>query len=584
MSLMGQLGNLEAAGLVRVAQVEPDLTYLFRHSMVQDAVYNSLLETDRERLHLKVGETIEQLYPDRLAEFAGMLAYHFQQAGLDEKAHDYYLKAGKTALESYANQEAEIQFRQALLLTCCDTDRANLLAGLGEALYRQSRFDETLAAWREGIDLYRRAGFDNGVARLYARSARVAWHAGDHPEALRLSKEGLEVVAGAPDSPEMAMLIHEAARSCLFNDLYEKAHHLCKKALKMAEAFNDIATQADTLATYGVLKEIPPDEAQEALEKSVELAEKAGYLGIALRAYHNLATITGEQEGGREASREYFKKSAELGRKRGVISEEYYALVGSLGYARAAGDLDEAEAHLARMEQLADMMADPGPADFMNKIHKSALVFMRGDWEAATTMIRACYQQACRQEDAAYIQETAYDLATRLLELDLYQQSVDYSEIEGLIHTQIENTSKGVGDPLYPYLLLSILRTRQNRTPEAQIALAMAQQRKGEEVSLWRDSFVNLAQAYLESARGNYAQAFSIMEKAVAGYARIGARWSWARTLHDWAEVHFRSGSSADLERARALFREAQTLYTEMGAIRHAQWMENRMGDLRTST
>ena len=96
MSIMEQLGNLEAAGLLRVAQVEPDLEYLFRHSLVQDAVYTSLLEPDRKRLHLMVGETVERLYPDRLDEFAGTLAQHFQNAGRDEKAHKYYIRTAQS--------------------------------------------------------------------------------------------------------------------------------------------------------------------------------------------------------------------------------------------------------------------------------------------------------------------------------------------------------------------------------------------------------------------------------------------------------------------------------------------------------
>ncbi len=54
-----------------------------------------------------------------------------------------------------------------------------------------------------------------------------------------------------------------------FNDLPDKAYQLCKKALKMAEKFDDIAGQADTLATYGVLSNVPTEEALHALEKSV---------------------------------------------------------------------------------------------------------------------------------------------------------------------------------------------------------------------------------------------------------------------------------------------------------------------------
>jgi serine phosphatase RsbU (regulator of sigma subunit)/tetratricopeptide (TPR) repeat protein len=583
MSLMGQLGNLEAAGLVQVAQVEPDLEYLFRHSLVQEAAYASLLEQDRKRLHLLVGESIEKLYPDRLDEFAAMLGSHYQNAGVDDKAHKYFTKAGKAALDSYANKEAEIQFRRALSLTCCETERAALLSGLGEALYRQSRFQETLEAWREGIDLYKNATCYDDVARLYARSARIAWHAGNNPEALRLSKEGLEVVAGSPDSPEMAMLIHEAARSSLFNNLHEKAYQLCKKALKIAGKFNDIAGQADTLATYGVLKNISADEALEALEKAVELAESAGYLGIAYRAYHNLAAITGSQEGGREASRQYFKKSANLARKRGVASEEHYSLAGAIGYARAAGDLAEADVYLERMEELARTMADSRPAEFINKSHRAALLFMRGEWEKGVDLGRACYLQARQQGDLNSMQEIGGDLVSALLELNLYGLLEDWSETESLLAEMIVIAEEG-GDPMWPYLLLTILRARQLRVGEAREARDKASHSIGEKASIWRDNFIGHADAELAVAEGRYSEAVSILEGIVANYARLGALWSWARSLHDWAEVHMKIGTPADYERARALLREAQTLFTEIGAHRHAQWMETRLVYLRTKT
>ncbi len=586
MSLLGQLGNLEAAGLVSVAQVEPDLEYLFRHSLVQDAAYASLVDADRQRLHLLVGETIERLYPDRMDEFSGMLARHFQNAGQDDKAHQYYIKAGKAALESYANREAEIQFRRALFLGCCDTDQAALLSGLGEALYRQSRFQEALEAWQDGIALYKKAGYLNDVARLYARSGRVAWHAGAHVEALRLSKEGLEVVAGAPDSPEMAMLIHEAARSCYFNEMHDKAYHLCKKALHMAEKFDDIAGQADTLATYGVLKNLSEDEALEALEKSVELAWEAGYLGIAMRAYHNLAALTGTQEGGREKSRHYFKKAAALGRKRGVVSEEHFSLQGAVGFARAAGDLIEAAEYLERMDHLAQLMPDPGPAEFVNDSHRAPLMFMRGQWEGSMALIRQCYTQAREESDLHSMQEVGGDLVSALLELELYGELADWTEVEEVLETRLEIAADGIGNPLWPYLQMTILRARQMKIPAAREALKQAQAalEKIEKDSIWRDTYIGHADAELAAAEGRYADAITILEEIVANYARIGARWSWARTLHDWAEVHIRSGSPADFERARALLREAQTLYQEMKANRHVEIMENRLKKVRAKT
>ncbi len=585
MSLLGQLGSLEAAGLVRVAQVEPDLEYFFRHSLVQDAAYASLVETDRQRLHLVVGETIENLYPERMDEYAGMLAIHFQKAGQDKKAHQYFIKAGKAALEAYANREAEIQFRRALSLACCDSDRAGLLSGLGEALYRQSRFAEALTAWREAMDLYRHAGLFNAVARLYARSARVAWSAGDNVEALRLSKEGLEVVAGSPNSPEMAMLIHEAARSCYFNDMQEKAYHLCRKALKLAESFGDIAGQADTLATYGVLKQIPAEEALAALEKSVQLAESAGYTGIALRAYHNLAAITGSHEGGREASRQYFKKAAEMGRKRGVATEEHYSLAGAVGFARAAGNLQEAAFYLDRMEELTLLMVNPQPADFVNRSHRGALLWMQGDWEQSLNLIRTCYQEAKSNHDAAGLMEVGGDLVYALLELNLYGQLDDLTEIETLIVERIQLAQNGHGSPLWPYLQLTVLRARQFDIQAARAAFEHAHSLDfGEKDSVWRENYLSHAEAELAAAEGRYRDAVVILEAVVSNYARLDARWSWARTLHDWAEVHIRSGSPADFERARALLREAQSLYAEMDARRHASLMEERLKEVRTKT
>jgi predicted ATPase len=112
MTLFSDLGTLESAGLIRVAKVEPDLEYHFLHSLVQDAAYASLLNGDRKRLHLEVGNAIESLYPERRKELAGLLGYHFQEAGQDMRALSYFLVAGDEALAAYANQEAEIQYNR----------------------------------------------------------------------------------------------------------------------------------------------------------------------------------------------------------------------------------------------------------------------------------------------------------------------------------------------------------------------------------------------------------------------------------------------------------------------------------------
>ncbi|HMA34128.1 MAG TPA: hypothetical protein VKY74_06555, partial [Chloroflexia bacterium] len=93
-----QLGLLEAAGLVRSAIDVPDPEYLFRHALVQDAAYSSLLKQDRRRLHQAVGETLEHLHTPRLDDLAGELARHFQAADDTARARRYYTQAGAAAL------------------------------------------------------------------------------------------------------------------------------------------------------------------------------------------------------------------------------------------------------------------------------------------------------------------------------------------------------------------------------------------------------------------------------------------------------------------------------------------------------
>lgn len=78
-NISAQLTLAEAQGLIRPAQLHPELEYLFRHNLVQAASYESLLRHDRRRLHHVIGEKLEATYPDRCEELAASLAYHFDQ-------------------------------------------------------------------------------------------------------------------------------------------------------------------------------------------------------------------------------------------------------------------------------------------------------------------------------------------------------------------------------------------------------------------------------------------------------------------------------------------------------------------------
>jgi len=93
--------------------------YRFRHILFQRYLYNSLDEVERAHLHEAVGNTLEALYEDQIeamAAIAGQLAWHFQEAGMAEKAIDYLHQAGDRAMRLSANAEAIAHFTQGLAL------------------------------------------------------------------------------------------------------------------------------------------------------------------------------------------------------------------------------------------------------------------------------------------------------------------------------------------------------------------------------------------------------------------------------------------------------------------------------------
>jgi class 3 adenylate cyclase/tetratricopeptide (TPR) repeat protein len=112
--LEGLLRELQALEIIYEQGLVPEPAYIFKHAMIQDVAYQSLLLQRRKALHRAVGEAIEELYPDRLEEHYAELAYHFLQGEVWEKALVYCRQAGTNAITHSAYREAVTYFEQAL--------------------------------------------------------------------------------------------------------------------------------------------------------------------------------------------------------------------------------------------------------------------------------------------------------------------------------------------------------------------------------------------------------------------------------------------------------------------------------------
>ena len=95
------LARLVDAGLVFQRGTPPSAEYQFKHALVQDTAYGTLLRRTRQHLHARIAATLEERFPDRVAREPELLAHHFAEAQQTERAIEYWLKAGERGTEPH---------------------------------------------------------------------------------------------------------------------------------------------------------------------------------------------------------------------------------------------------------------------------------------------------------------------------------------------------------------------------------------------------------------------------------------------------------------------------------------------------
>jgi predicted ATPase/class 3 adenylate cyclase len=115
-ALQGALHQLVQAELVFCRGQPPEATYRFKHALVQDAAYGSLLRSVRQELHAKIAQVLEARFPTLVATEPEVVARHYAEAGLSVQAIPYWQRAGQRALERSAHVEAIGHLTTALKL------------------------------------------------------------------------------------------------------------------------------------------------------------------------------------------------------------------------------------------------------------------------------------------------------------------------------------------------------------------------------------------------------------------------------------------------------------------------------------
>ncbi|MGD0626050.1 MAG: tetratricopeptide repeat protein, partial [Thermodesulfobacteriota bacterium] len=157
----GKLSFLSEIQLIRERRRMGEVEYLFNHALAQEAAYESILPMKRKELHLKVANSIETVFFERLHEFYGMLAYHYSRAEDRAKTEEYLIKAGEEALRSAASDEALHYYEEALQLYLkksgpdADPEKVAMLEkNIGLALFTRGHYAEAVEHFDRALTYY----------------------------------------------------------------------------------------------------------------------------------------------------------------------------------------------------------------------------------------------------------------------------------------------------------------------------------------------------------------------------------------------------------------------------------------------
>jgi class 3 adenylate cyclase/tetratricopeptide (TPR) repeat protein len=359
-NLSTPLRTLERLGLIRETARAPDREYAFRHSLTQDATYGTILLRRRRELHGRVGEVFEELFANRIEEFAPLLAYHFREGGDDERTLRYAAVAGDAAARLYANAESASHYDDAI-----------------GAARRLERSDEPLR------HLYPRRG------RALELSGRIAEAVANYEE-----MEALARVNGVPSAAlaaDMALTTLYATPTPVFDAA--RGREMAERTITLARELGDRGAESKALWNLMILNVYSggdPGEAVDVGERSLSIARElnareqiAFTLNDLWRPYAAIGDL--------RASRACLEESRPMWREMGNLPMLCENLSGTSALLGLAGECDEALALCDEAYAIAAEIGNPWGQSYslLNAYH---IDVDRGNLGRAMDRMRECIQ------------------------------------------------------------------------------------------------------------------------------------------------------------------------------------------------
>jgi predicted ATPase/class 3 adenylate cyclase len=216
------LGHLVRSELVFCQGEIPHSVYTFKHVLVRDAAYSSLLRSRRAQLHAAIAKTLEQRFPDLVAAQPETLAHHLTEAGEIEKAVGYWFKAGKNTAHRFANLEA--------------------IAHLQRGIEIAARLPDSLGRHRQELDLQFALGPCLIATEGPASSTAIATFA-----------RGRELCAHLRDAPEYLQVMFWLATGSVIRGELPQAREATATLLDLAQARNERPMLINAIRGLGMI-------------------------------------------------------------------------------------------------------------------------------------------------------------------------------------------------------------------------------------------------------------------------------------------------------------------------------------------
>jgi len=223
--LRAGLARLVASELVFQRGTPPDAVYSFKHALVQDAAHGSLLRNARQQLHAQIAEALEGHSPEITESQPELLAQHYAEAGLIDKAVAFWGKAGHRSVARSALAEAAAQFQKGL-------DQLVLLPDIPERWQKELEFSsalgavlnvvkgsaapETGQAYARARELWEQLGSPVEFIEVPCGQSRYHAHRGELDRALRLDQDLLRLSRRRNDSAGLVMGHYSSGRNLMW--------------------------------------------------------------------------------------------------------------------------------------------------------------------------------------------------------------------------------------------------------------------------------------------------------------------------------------------------------------------------------